>query len=125
MPARKASDYMRLVDGKMPKRPQVATPADARPVDQIPSGGNVPPQKVPRAPRHFSKVERGAWRDICKPICDRRLWHDRYALWAESYAVLLARSRQRDEDGQPLKFNQAQLRLFSNDLRQILATVNA
>lgn len=77
------------------------------------------PQKVPRGPAYFNIEQRAAWRDICRPICARRLWADHLATWAETFALLLAEARGAANDDEK-KPNRAQLRLYTNDLRFLI-----
>ncbi len=74
------------------------------------------PQEAPSPPAYFNEPQATAWRDICKPLCEARAWKDALALWAESFALLLAEAREQGET----KPNRAQLRLYCNDLRQLV-----
>lgn len=73
-------------------------------------------QEVPQPPAYFDEPQSTAWRDVCKPLCEARAWKDALALWAESFALLLAQAREQGET----KPNRAQLRLYANDLRQLV-----
>ena len=122
MPQRSKPDSMKLVNGK-PPMPSALQLMKDRGISK-PSGHDREldetigrrKQSIPRAPRHFSDDERRAWRDVCRPICDRRLWTDHLKLWAEGFAVLLAVSRNRDTD----KFNRSILRLYARDQQSII-----
>lgn len=127
MPNRKVADFLKIVDGKTAKpEHRGSAPADVPPPgSRGKKQEGIKKQRVPKPPPFLSEAEQLAWKNICKPICDRALWSDKYTLWAESYAILLARSRSENRDDPDHKINQAQLRLYANDLRQILNVVQS
>lgn len=119
MSQRKVADYLRLIDGKAPpRRASKSPPADTTPPEQRGTE-----QPAPPAPGHFNAAEKRAWADVTGPLARRGLWHERYGIWAESFAALLAVSRGKERHNKDHKINRSQLRLYANDLRQILSTV--
>ena len=111
MPQRPKPTALQLIQGqrgRKKERPALAPPPEHR------------NQKVPRAPANFNDAEKRAWRDICKPLCDRGLWSDHLALWAESFAYLLAVSRSECRNDPDFKVNRAQLRLYARDQQTIV-----
>ena len=118
MPNRTVADFMKIVDGKIPKRKRGSTSADKP--DPAASGAET--KRLPRPPKHFTAAERQAWRDITRRIVIRGAWTDELSLWCESFAVLLAASRSDvRHDPSARMINRSQLRLYGRDLIQLIA----
>ena len=110
MPARKRKTALKLLEGRIRSSDASPTPAEAP-----------KPQELPEPPGYFNAVQATAWQDICRPLCQRRLWGDELALWAESFALLLVEAREQGES----RPNRAILRLYARDLHALSADTAA
>lgn len=110
MPQRPVPTAVQLIQSHRNSRKRTSPEPSAKPQKQ----------KITRAPTHFSNEEKRAWKDIVKPLCDRGLWSDHLALWAENFAYLLATQRSDQRDDPNFRINRAQLRLYARDLQMMV-----